>query len=328
MTPETLILRRRDVKRLLPLDDCIASVETAFRMQGEGRTQPPAMMGMHVGDGGFHVKAAVLHLSRPYFAAKVNANFPANRAQFGLPTIQGVLALFDARSGSILALMDSTEITVLRTGAATALAAKHLARQGAGVLTICGCGNQGAVSARAITRVHAVHSIYLWDTAAACAESLAHELVGAAKTVEAVTDWRAALRRSDIIATCTTSSEPFLRKDDVRPGTFVAAVGADSSGKQEIDPELMALAAVVTDMTSQCAAIGDLHHAITAGAMSAADVRAQLGDVLTGRLAGRRDEHEIVIFDSTGIALQDVAAAALVYERALESGHGATIQLG
>jgi len=131
-----------------------------------------------------------------------------------------------------------------------------------------------------------------------------------------------AARQSDIVITCTTSRRAFLGRHHVKRGAFVAAVGADNEEKQEIEPALMAAASVVTDSTDQCATIGDLHHAIDAGLMQRNDVRAELGDVVADPSRGRRSDDEIVIFDSTGVAFQDVAAAAIVYERALRDGIG------
>ena len=128
--------------------------------------------------------------------------------------------------------------------------------------------------------------------------------------------------------TCTTAQRWFLGRDHVAPGAFVAAVGADSPAKQEIEPELLATSAVVADALEQCAAFGDLHHAIGSGLMRSEDVRAELADVVSGRKRGRLSPEEIVVFDSTGTALQDVAAAALVYERAMSGGNGLRIQLG
>jgi ornithine cyclodeaminase/alanine dehydrogenase-like protein (mu-crystallin family) len=131
-------------------------------------------------------------------------------------------------------------------------------------------------------------------------------------------------RHSDIVVTCTPSTRPILGLADVTDGTFIAAVGADSEHKQEIDIHLMARAAVVADVLSQCAAIGDLHHAIDAGVMSATDVRAELSDVVSGTAHWSRSDLEIVVFDSTGTALEDVAAAAMVYERAVAECIGTT----
>lgn len=139
---------------------------------------------------------------------------------------------------------------------------------------------------------------------------------------EAVMDFAAGTKQSDVIVTCTPAKKAFLLREHVRPGAFIAAVGADSDDKGEIDPQLMRSAKVVADIREQCAAIGDLHHAIAAGAMKATDVHAELGEVVAGRKHGRASADEIFVFDSTGTALQDVAAAAIVYERAAASGRG------
>jgi alanine dehydrogenase len=125
-----------------------------------------------------------------------------------------------------------------------------------------------------------------------------------------------AIGESDIVITCTTARRYFVTREMVRPGTFIAAVGADHEEKQEIEPQLMARAKVVTDLTEQAATIGDLHHAIDAGVMSREDVHAQLGEVVAGRRPGRTGDEEITIFDSTGTGLQDAAAALAVYRRA------------
>ena len=149
----TLLLTRKDVIGLLSIEKCMAAIEEAFRLHAEGKTSPPGTLGIHARDGGFHIKAGSLDLCHPYFAAKVNANFPQNPQRFALPLIQGVVVLCDADSGRPLAVMDSMEITVIRTGAATGVAAKYLARSNSAVVTICGCGNQGRISLRAIAMV-------------------------------------------------------------------------------------------------------------------------------------------------------------------------------
>lgn len=131
-----------------------------------------------------------------------------------------------------------------------------------------------------------------------------------------------AVGESDICVTCTTARRPFLRPEDVRAGTFIAAVGADNPRKQELAPELLAANKVVVDILEQCATIGDLHHALDAGVMMRGDVYAELGEIITGRKPGRTSAEEIIIFDSTGTALQDVAAAAVVYEKAVGAGLG------
>src|SRR5215469_8878359 len=158
-----LFLSSADVRALLTFDECIAAVELAFRLHGEGRTIPPAVLGLQVSNGGFHIKAGVLSLSRNYFAAKVNGNFPENPARFGLATIQGMIILCDADNGSPLALLASADITAFRTAAATAVASKHLARPDSRVVTVCGCGIQGRGQLAALSRMFPLETVFAYD---------------------------------------------------------------------------------------------------------------------------------------------------------------------
>ncbi len=322
---ETTLISRRQVAEFLSVDASIDAVERAFRLLGEDRAPPPSTLGVHVEDGGFHVKAGAATLDRrPWFAAKINANFPANPDLFELPTIQGLVALFDAENGRPLALLDSGELTALRTAAATAVAAKHLARPDSTTATIVGCGRQAKAQLRALGRVLPLRRAFALDAEKERAESFARQMTAElAFEVSFAGDLARALSETDVLVTCTPSRRPFVRKGDTRPGTFIAAVGADSEGKQEIDEALMAASAVVVDLLPQAALIGDLHHAIAAGLMRAEDARAELGAVVAGRAPGRTSEDEITIFDSTGIALQDLVAAVAVYERALRHSDGA-----
>ena len=293
----TLWLTRADVADLLRLPDCIDAVEAAF-------ADPAAsagVLGMPLSGGGFHIKAAALS---GLFAAKINGNFAA-----GSPRIQGVLVLCPATRGTPLAIMDSGALTAIRTAAATGVAARHLARKDAATVLIVGCGEQAPWQLRAVAAVRPITRVLAYDV----------NRERAARIGTPVDSLEEGVRQSDIVITCTPSSQPILF--DVRPGTFVAAVGADSEHKQEIDAALMMRAVVIPDIASQAATIGDLHHA------PAARIRAELGDVIAGRKPGRLDDSEIVIFDSTGTALQDVAAAAIVYQRAVATGRGTRLDL-
>jgi len=320
---EVLLLTSREIRSLLSLDECIGAVEHAFRAYGEGRAGPPAVLSMHTEGGGFHVKAGLLDLDQSYFAAKVNGNFPENNSRFGLPTIQGVIVLCDAGNGTPLAVMDSGDITSLRTAAATAVAAKFLARQDSRTIMICGCGNQGRVQLKALSRICHFETAFAFDSDGERALRFSQDLTSELKiSVKPVSDLTPAVRRSDICVTCTTSRQPLLGSDDVSPGTFIAAVGADSPQKQELHPSLMASSKVVCDILEQCAVMGDLHHALGAGVMTRANVHAELGEIVAGRLPGRESQEEITIFDSTGMALQDVAAAAFLFEKAERIGSG------
>jgi ornithine cyclodeaminase/alanine dehydrogenase-like protein (mu-crystallin family) len=262
------------------------------------------------------------------FAAKVNANFPGNPERHSLPTIQGVIALFDAADGRPLALLDSIEITSLRTAAATAVAARYLAPDPA-VVTICGCGEQSRYQLRALSCVRSVKRVMALDSDATRARSFAREMAAELKVeVSVAAELADAARDTNVWVTCTPARRWFLGRAHVAPGAFVAAVGADNPEKQELEPELLADSAVVADLLEQCAAMGDLHHALTLGVMCREDVRAELADIVSGRKTGRLSSQEIMVFDSTGTALQDVAAAALVYQRARFGLAGISISLG
>ncbi|HEY3056147.1 MAG TPA: ornithine cyclodeaminase family protein [Thermoanaerobaculia bacterium] len=290
-----------DVRQYLSLDDCIRAVEEAFRAHGEGRLHAPGVLSAHAEGGAFHIKTALVG---GYFGAKANANFPSNPQDRGLPAIQGVMLLFDVSDGRPLMIADSIELTALRTAAATAVAAKYLAPNDATTATIVGCGRQGRMQLEALRRVIPLQRVFAFDTD--------HQR---AREMDATPVTTLESRDTDIWVTCTHSRTPFLRREHVRDGAFVAAVGADNPSKSEITPELMAAARIVTDVTDQCAEIGDLHHAIAAGVVTRDDVVAELGQVVAGRTV-RKSDADIVIFDSTGTGFQDTAAAALIYERA------------
>ena len=324
-----LFLDRQDVIALLPIADCIAAVERAFAAHAAGELPiAPGVLGAHVEGGGFHIKTAALGSNPGYFAAKINANFPANPDRHGLPTIQGVIGLFDTSNGRVLALLDSIEITTLRTAAASAVAARHLARANAATIAICGCGIQGRAHLRALLQVRKLQRFIAYDRELARARQFASDMAQETGIDITPTENLAdAVQSSDICVTCTPAREPLIAAEHLRPGQFFAAVGADSEEKQEFEPEALRRALVVPDIVAQAASIGELHHAIAAGLMKATDVHADLGQVVAGTRPGRTSDDQIFIFDSTGTALQDVAAAAIVFERAMQAGRGRKLSL-
>lgn len=317
------VLDRETVIRLLDLPSCIRAVEQAFRARGEGKPAPSAMSGLELPRGTLHAKMASLALSRLYVAAKVNANLPQNPLEHNLPTIQGVLVLFDGATGVPLAVMDSASVTTLRTAATTAVAASLLARTDASIVTFIGCGVQARAHLDALRHLRTIKQVFAVDRDRAAAEEFSvfvRSSCDAAVTV--ASSIAAAARASDIIVTTTPSARALLEFGDVSPGAFVAAVGADNEHKQEIAPALLRAAVVVVDDLEQCAHFGDLHHALVAGVVRREEVRASLDQIVAGSKPGRLGDDEIILFDSTGLAIEDVAAAALVYERATASVDG------
>jgi ornithine cyclodeaminase/alanine dehydrogenase-like protein (mu-crystallin family) len=328
MSETTVILGASDVARLLTFRECIDAIDRTLCAHEAGRSRGPASIGFTLPDGSVHAKlAAVEQEGRTFVAGKINVNLPGNPIRRGRPTIQGALILLDGDDGRPLAIMDSMALTGIRTAAVAASAAAHLALTRADTITVVGCGAQGEAQLRAMAVVRSLRCGFVLDVdadKAALARRMSDELRW---PIESVTDLDTAIAASDICVTCTTSSRPVLFRRHLHPGLFVAAVGADNPAKQEIDATALAHSRVVVDALDACAAAGDLHHAIVEQTMTEQDVYGELSAIVAARLPGRTSQDEVFVFDSTGTALQDVAAAVLVYERALADGAGRQVLL-
>jgi len=318
-----LLLDRETVSGLLCLDDCIAAVECAFAAHARGTRLTPGLLHLDANGGEFHIKAGAIQGKRTYFVCKVNGGFFQNRARLGLPNIIGLILLCDGATGVPLAVLESGLVTQLRTGAATAVAARYLARRNSETVTICGAGNQAEIQLRALARVLPLKRALIWarGNSAPFVEQMSQTLEMEVYSVVGLT--RAA-RESDVVVTCTPAKHWFLGREHIGPGTFIAAIGADSPEKQELEPELLARSSVVCDLVEQCAQVGELHHAITAGLMTQRDIRGELGAVIVGKASTRTRDDEVIIYDSTGTALQDAAVCAAVYERAKLTRRGSS----
>jgi alanine dehydrogenase len=322
MKTQSLLLTRTDVSSLLKFEEYVTVVEEAFALHAAGKTAKPGLLHVELPEGEFHIKAGELKLRKQYFALKVNGGFFHNAERFGMPNIQGLIVLFDGDNGYPLAVMDSRIITSNRTGAATAVAAKYLARPDSNTATIFGSGVQARVQLRALVSVLPIKTVYVVGRNQSKLDDFQREMSKElGLRVEPVGEATTALKNSDVCVTCTPSRRPIVNAQDVAPGTFIAAVGADSPDKQELDPELLLRNKLVVDLLDQSAHVGELHHALDQG-MRREDVHAELGEIIVGKKTGRVSQDEIIVFDSTGTSLQDVASAAAVYEKALESGQG------
>ena len=256
LPPSLIVLSKEDLTALMPFGSYVDAVADAFRLHAEGRSVSPQPMHIPAEGGGFHVKAGSLPIGSGYTAIKVNGNFPNNRATRGLPTIQGaILLLSTLRRARPLRYSDSIEITIKRTGAATAVAARYLARPESQTAMIFGCGTQARVQLAALRHQLDIRQVFLHDNDMAAAASFASEIAREGLDVDVPVKPKSATRASDVIVTCTSAHTPFLDVADVRAGTFIAAIGADNPEKSEIVPALMAKARVVTDLTERCSAI-------------------------------------------------------------------------
>ena len=294
---------------------CLAALEEAYRDLHGSPADRGLSLEFRTDKGKFHIKAGLSPRTHRYFAAKMNANFPDNAKLFGLPTIQGLIVLFTCANGSPVAVLHSGALTGRRTAAATALAAKHCARREARNLTMIGCGTQARYQVESILEVLPVTALAAYDRDEQKARAFATWAEESfALEVTAPGSLEDALRSSDLCVTTTTSTQVLFPADLVPPGCFIAAVGADNPDKQEIDPRIFATARIVVDDLKQAATAGDLAHALKAGVLDAKHVHATLADLAAGAKPGRTRDDEIVVFDSTGTGVQDVAAAAAAFE--------------
>jgi alanine dehydrogenase len=321
MDNKVILLTRADMAALMRPADYLTAVEQAFTAATQGRAHSPPPMHIDGLAGVFHAKGASLEAGRRYVALKFNGNFPGNPEQFGLPTIQGIVLLCDAVRGYPLAIADSVAITLGRTAAASALAARHLANADSSTLALIGCGDQALPHWQALQGLFAFNQLRLYDIEPARAHALAHKDMGDVE-VSVASSVGDACRDADIIVTMTTAKTALLMEQHIGQGCFVAAVGADSPAKNEVDAALMASARIVVDSRAQCLAMGDLRHAVAAGMMREDATVVELADIVAGKAPGRTSAEEAIIFDSTGTALQDVAAMVMVYERALTANVG------
>jgi len=312
---DTLLLSKAYIHEHITAGAFLPAMREAFRALDRGELQNPSPGHLQGEGGGVHIKAAAGIERFGKIVVKMNANFPGNPAR-GLPTIQGVVAVFDARSGELLALMDSIEVTARRTAAASASAAQHLARAESTRLGIVGCGTQAAYHLEALRDVFALTHVTCTDVDERRADAFARRAESHGLAVAIARTAAQCASGVDILVTCTTSTSPILCRADVAPGCFVAAVGTDSPGKHELAPDLMASARVVPDDLAQALEMGDTRHAVRTGAMTPESIHAELRSVVSGLRAGRTSPDEVFVFDSTGMAIEDLAAADLVYAHA------------
>jgi alanine dehydrogenase len=331
--PKTLILSHSDIVASINLPMAIDAVRDVMAAHGRGQVIEPNLIHADAPRGEFHIKTGgLLGQLGPggegVFGLKANGGFFGNH-RLGLPNIVGLITLADAKTGAPLAVLDSVEISRIRTGAATAVAAQVLARKNSTIATVLGTGKQAQTQVEALASVLPLSEVRLvgrdLQRTAQRAETIqAH--CGVA--VNAWSDADSAVATSDVIVTCTPSRQALFSAGAVPKGAFIAAVGADSPGKQELDPTLVASSLAVADVSSQCIRVGELQHPIGAGLMQIEDIHAEIGQLLIGAKPGRTSADQITLYDSTGTALQDVAVGLVVYEQALKAGLGTAIQLG
>lgn len=321
-----LLIPEKLVPDLLSVNDAIAAVERTLAAFDRDAAVPYPVVREMTGHrravfgikSGFDRSIMVLGL-------KAGGYWPENAAA-GRANHQSTILLFDPETGMPAALIGANYLTGVRTGAASAIASRHLARKDAKTLSIIGAGAQSVYQVRATLAVTDLQMVVAWAPSVANVEALGRSVRALGLPFTAAASPEEATRRADILITVTPSQSIIVRKDWVRPGTHINAMGADTAGKQELAPDLVASASVYVDTVEQAITIGECQHAFKQGLLGRNDLTRTLGGLASGRLPGRRGDDEITLFDGTGIALQDLAAASVTVARARERGLGSEVE--
>jgi alanine dehydrogenase len=318
----TRIINAADVRTYVNMADIIDGVETAFRQYQQGEAMMPAKSYVELSDVNGDFRSMPAQVGEGAGVKWVNVH-PDNPDRFGLPTVMGLVVYSDPETAYPLAVIDGTELTRYRTGAAAGVATRHLAPPDADSLGLLGAGVQARTQLAAIATDIDLTEVVVADLDdSAVADFIEHE---SNRDCEIVSGTPEELGQCDIISTTTPSREPVLDAEWVQDGTHINAMGADAAGKQEIDPALLAQAAVVVDDWEQCSHSGEINVPVTAGDFTQDDVAATVGDIVTDDRSSLRSS--TTIFDSTGLAIQDIATAKQVYTAADDANAGQMIDI-
>lgn len=326
---EVLVLSDKDVETLLNIGRTVELIEIAFREKGLKRTQMPPKMYLFFNkyQGDLRTMPAYLEFLDIAGVKLVNVH-PQNPTLYNLPTVMATILLFDPKSGKPFCIMNGTWITGARTGAAAAVATKHLARGDSESIGIIGAGFLARFHLEAFSKVMNIRKIFVYDIVKAKAERLAREYEQKLDANIYIVDTpREAVEFVDVLATLTPARGPIVKNEWVREGVHINAMGADAPGKQELDPEILKRAKIVVDDIEQASHSGEVNLPLSQGIITLNHIYAELGEIVAGIKKGRESEKEITVFDSTGLAIQDVIVAYYVYTEAIKKGIGIKIQL-
>ena len=324
-----LVLTDAQVDDLIAYDEAIEVVEAAFSDFARGRASMPAKVYLDFARYHGDLRAMPAAMGDRYAGVKLVNSHGENPSK-GLPSVVGTYVLFSQETGMPLCLMAATTLTAIRTGAATGVATRHLAREDSVSVGLLGAGVQAPHQLRAVSRVRPIEAVLVWGPEAdrARTEATVARMKREFGDLEiAIAGSAAEAAAADILCTTTPSRAPLFPADALPPGAHVNAVGADGPGKQELDPEILRRARVVVDEMDQAVHGGEVNVALRTNAISRDHIAGTLGEVVTGAIPGRTSAEEITVFDSTGLAIQDIAVAIGVYERAMSSSVGSWIEL-
>ena len=327
---KVLFVNEAGVRALLPMSDCVALMRDALATLARGDAVLPLRTMVRLPDGSGILGLMPGYLGEPRsFGLKVVTVMPGNHGT-AYDSHQGVVMLFGVVHGEPLAILDAAAITAIRTAAASGAATAALAREDAGDLAILGSGVQARTHLEAMAAVRPLRHVRVWSRTRANAEHFARDAtVPRGLRVEVAGSAEEAVRGADLICTTTAAREPVLCGAWLSPGVHVNAVGACFAGTRELDTEAVRRARLYTDRRESCLAeAGDFLLARAEGAIGDAHLLGELGEVLLGRVPGRTSSGDITLYESLGIAIEDLASAHFIHRRALETGAGAWLEWG
>jgi len=322
MNKKTLILGNSQVQRLVDMPQVLKAIENTFILYGKNLVQMPAKIYLHLDkyNGDFRAMPAYIEGIEACGLKWVNVH-PKNR-RFGLPAVMAIIVLSDPQTGFPLCIMDGTLLTNLRTGAAGGIAAKYLARKDSSVVGLVGCGVQARTQLAALKELFKIKLVCVWGNKVGYAKKFLEDTRHLGLNIKIKDKISDCLKQADIVVTTTPVRKPIVKSEWIKHGTHINAIGADAKGKEELEPELLKRAKLVVDDWQQASHSGEINVPLSRGIITKKDIYATLSEVLIGKKKGRVSSKEITIFDSTGLAIQDVAVANLVYKRALKKKIG------
>jgi alanine dehydrogenase len=321
---ETILLNQSQVKELTTMKEIIENVETAYEFHAERKVQMPPKEYIFYKKfrGDLRIMPCFVRGLNESGVKNVNVH-PDNPRKHNLPTVMAMIELVDPKTGFPVSVMDGTWITDMRTGAAAGVATKYLARDNSEILGLVGAGVQAATGLEAIMEVMDIKEVRVSCRTCQTRESFAQkasEKYGI--PVKAVDTIKEAVQGADVLLTTTPAREPVVKSKWVSPGTHINAMGADAPGKQELDSHILQKSKIVIDCWDQASHSGEINIPVQEGIVRQRDIHGKIGDVIIGSIPGRTSDEEITVFDSTGLAVQDIVTAWNVYEKALQKGIG------
>lgn len=327
MIRKTLLFNRSSIERHMEMSDYIQAVTLAHRLHAEENAIETNLIHADTPNGEYHIKTGGLLGENSYYGLKVNGGFFNNQHAFELPNILGIIYLSDAANAYPLAIFESSLISKMRTAAATAVAAKYLQPRAPIHLGIIGYGNQAEAHIEALLCVCDVRSIKISGRSQQKLVEFTKKMQDKLSIPINTDSLENTCKDSNIIVTCTPSTEPFVNYEWIQPGTFIGAIGADSPGKNELDPKIIQCSIVIGDIKSQIIKVGESQHAIKNKLLFPKDIYGELGELISGKIKGRTNDKEIFVYDSTGTAIQDIACASFIYEKLKDEPNIAGIDL-